>query len=870
MGSKTRAPSLLLTCVFASILACGPSDQNHPPVADAGPDRQVVAGRLVVLNGSCTDPDPEDRVHLVYRWTLHEVPDGSSRTQADLGGADMPDAWLEPDRPGTYRFGLACRDPHQWGEEDEVRVTVGDPPENRPPTVSAGGDVEVELGTVVSLAGRAFDPDGDALVWEWTLSEVPAGSALSAADLASEAGGSVRLLPDVTGIYRVAVSVDDGRGGQAEDTTTVTVIPPGALSGSLTVTVVDARTLRPIEGAQVVIGDRLLDDLTDADGQVSFARGWLNEPVDVTAAGPGTVTWRHDGDRNTDDVTEPRWRMQTWTGVDRPSITLALEPTEGARAAGDVGRVWGSVPWQVFDTLPDIAQMYSIAGAEISGQLRMVLVAPVLPLDWLAEPSIQDVLAPALASSTTVDLPGNLTTDDAFMHDVAGLIGRYNGPRGEPPFSMFEFPMPSGPGHVVVLGGITTGDLGRLLSSLLRPISVGHLQSEFGHVLGSLSFTTLFVGVIAVDVPAGGRLDLSDALTDPGQWALFETVAHDFVRVREEACDDAGLCIDLDRVRLFPHHRVGLRTPALPPDPRIEAGVPDTAPFEVLCASGEGIPSRCDPPRMTTLEVPGDAGTRTPYAIDSIYLEVPRGDPRMPQGGLVLSGLRFSEALGEAEIHHDFAVPALEGGFDGLSYSVVSVAYRRFRLQRTNGKMLFREGWTTTSRRGLYPGMTGELASADPRPRLVHAAGALGIEVIFDVDDPTSEDPGIRRAHVMSADPLPGPSPAMLDGAVDVVPAGDGVDRRRLTLAEIDRVTPGGTPLPVVMPRWDVIFPPDATELSVPDLPEGLARPLSPGAEVWTRVVDERWAETFEYQRPDPARCHGAVTTDAWSWQLPD
>jgi hypothetical protein len=88
---------------------------------------------------------------------------------------------------------------------------------NRPPTAMAGEDLAVECasptGTDVGLDGSASsDPDGDALSFEWKDS---AGQVL-----ATTSSVQLRLPP---GAHTFTLTVNDGKGGSASDSVTVTI-----------------------------------------------------------------------------------------------------------------------------------------------------------------------------------------------------------------------------------------------------------------------------------------------------------------------------------------------------------------------------------------------------------------------------------------------------------------------------------------------------------------------------------------------------------------------------------------------------------------------------------------------------------------------
>lgn len=101
---------------------------------------------------------------------------------------------------------------------NEACVTT--PAENRPPIADAGPDQTVFVGDLVQLDGsRSSDPDGDPLSFRWTMLERPEGST---AEIQEPTSPIATLVPDLPGVYLIELKVEDGRGGVATDTVTIT------------------------------------------------------------------------------------------------------------------------------------------------------------------------------------------------------------------------------------------------------------------------------------------------------------------------------------------------------------------------------------------------------------------------------------------------------------------------------------------------------------------------------------------------------------------------------------------------------------------------------------------------------------------------
>ena len=88
-------------------------------------------------------------------------------------------------------------------------------PGNEPPVaLVAPMSQHAVMGAVVKLDGRnSYDPEGSTLTYTWTFLEVPSGSELDNTSFDALESGSqvVSFTPDVTGMYRVQLVVNDGQ-----------------------------------------------------------------------------------------------------------------------------------------------------------------------------------------------------------------------------------------------------------------------------------------------------------------------------------------------------------------------------------------------------------------------------------------------------------------------------------------------------------------------------------------------------------------------------------------------------------------------------------------------------------------------------------
>jgi hypothetical protein len=185
---------------------------NSAPLADAGADRSVVAGRTVSLAGDASsdvDGDP-----LSFSWALVQRPVGSNAVLSAPGAAFTS---FVADRPGTYIAQLIVNDGRADSRPDTVTITTG----NTAPAADAGRDQPDRFpADVAALDGTASaDADGHPLTYRWSLLSVPSGSVASLSDPASP---SPWFAIDRAGQYVVQLIVNDGFQDSAPDTVVVT------------------------------------------------------------------------------------------------------------------------------------------------------------------------------------------------------------------------------------------------------------------------------------------------------------------------------------------------------------------------------------------------------------------------------------------------------------------------------------------------------------------------------------------------------------------------------------------------------------------------------------------------------------------------
>ncbi len=207
---------------------------NYPPVADAGPDKNVITNKLVTLDGS-DSYDPEGDL-ITFLWSFVEIPVGSSIIDASLSDTTSAKPTFIPDVDGIYRLKLIVNDGELDSDPDEVEIIATTP--NVPPNADAGSDQNVYTGTLVQLDGSGSnDPDNgpQLLSHLWSFAVLPQGSGLTDADIADRNKAKASFVPDADGTYIIKLAVSDGDLASNDDVIIISTIPnvqPNANAGT--------------------------------------------------------------------------------------------------------------------------------------------------------------------------------------------------------------------------------------------------------------------------------------------------------------------------------------------------------------------------------------------------------------------------------------------------------------------------------------------------------------------------------------------------------------------------------------------------------------------------------------------------------------
>ncbi len=229
MMTKTSCGVLLsFFCILAILPAlngCGGEEGlvessavlNFPPTAEAGPDRTVLPGEEVLLDGSASSDRNGDS--LSFFWRFISRPTGSSAVLSDPA-AIMP-AFIA-DAGGNYVLELAVND-GQNEDNDLVTIRAAEPEENLPPEADAGLDRTVRTGVPLLLDGRqSSDPEGDLLRYSWEIISHPGDSL---AVISGPLTSTPVLVPDAVGEFALDLVVRDSLGASATDRIVLTAVP---------------------------------------------------------------------------------------------------------------------------------------------------------------------------------------------------------------------------------------------------------------------------------------------------------------------------------------------------------------------------------------------------------------------------------------------------------------------------------------------------------------------------------------------------------------------------------------------------------------------------------------------------------------------
>jgi hypothetical protein len=215
---------------------------NLRPVAKAQAPQSVRTNRLVSLTASqSSDPNGDA---LTYAWAIVHAPAGST---AALASATASETSFTPDKKGYYIAQLRVFDGQLAGKPVTATIYAS----NDNPEIVSAPVTTATVNQPYIYDADATDADGDTLAY--ALTEAPQGMTIDAQT------GVISWTPAAIGAVNVAVQVDDGFGGSAAQSFTLTVSPPPGNRPPV---------IAPIGSQSVVLGTAVAFQVqaTDPDG----------------------------------------------------------------------------------------------------------------------------------------------------------------------------------------------------------------------------------------------------------------------------------------------------------------------------------------------------------------------------------------------------------------------------------------------------------------------------------------------------------------------------------------------------------------------------------------------------------------------------
>lgn len=255
-------------------------------VVDTAPPNQaptisslVPTSASVDISGSttitCTASDADGDT-LTYTWTS---------TGGTVSGTGSSTTWMAPAAEGTYTIGVSISDGK--GGTDTADVTITVEVGNSAPVITSvtAADATVGKGGSTTVTCIATDADGDTLTYSWQAS---LGSI-------SGTGSSVTWQAPVTeGVYSIQCDVEDGRGGNAHQSTTVEVAVV-ITSGSISVDSTPAGAKVFLDGVDTgSVTPYIINNVPAGPHTIRLSKTYYKdrqEVVPVTAGVESTINW---------------------------------------------------------------------------------------------------------------------------------------------------------------------------------------------------------------------------------------------------------------------------------------------------------------------------------------------------------------------------------------------------------------------------------------------------------------------------------------------------------------------------------------------------------------------------------------------------
>jgi hypothetical protein len=194
---------------------------DEPPIADCDGPYEGIVGTAVTIDGSnAYDPENAD---LEYSWSLNS-PDCSRLTSEDLRNQGGSTPTLVPDCGGTFEVTMVVSDGGQWSDPAICVINVAGDDGVPIANAGTGGEMGACADNPLQLNGWAsYDPDGDALTYQWSVISVPSSSAASDASFSDTTSPDPTFAWDVEGDYVLQLQVYDGESWSSPDILTISI-----------------------------------------------------------------------------------------------------------------------------------------------------------------------------------------------------------------------------------------------------------------------------------------------------------------------------------------------------------------------------------------------------------------------------------------------------------------------------------------------------------------------------------------------------------------------------------------------------------------------------------------------------------------------
>ncbi|XP_072404483.1 dyslexia-associated protein KIAA0319-like protein isoform X3 [Chiloscyllium punctatum] len=198
----------------AEVMVIVQPENNKPPVADSGPDKELTLPvDSTILDGS---KSTDDQKIISYLWEKTSGPDGVKIENADSAIATVTGLQV-----GSYEITLTVKDERNLESHDSVRIIVREEV-NKAPVAKIAGNVVITLpNNTAMLDGSKSSDDKGIVSYLWTRDE----SSPAAGDVLNNSDHQPVLFLSnlVEGLYTFCLKVTDAKGENHIDRATLEV-----------------------------------------------------------------------------------------------------------------------------------------------------------------------------------------------------------------------------------------------------------------------------------------------------------------------------------------------------------------------------------------------------------------------------------------------------------------------------------------------------------------------------------------------------------------------------------------------------------------------------------------------------------------------